>query len=466
MSRRARPRSSIATRGSRWSWSACGTRQRAPRRTSAWVNHARATMRPHLSGEAVQNYADPALAGWKQAYYGANLDTPDEGQASGRPRRTSSTTRRASRSTSDVSHGCVATAADARRDGSRLGARLPGHDGRDRGAAEYRGRSRPRSRGSAMGPARIFLGPLGALPADGAPRGPARSASTFIVGVALFAVASMVCALATSEAWLVTGRVSARGRWRCPDHHQPCVAPGGLGGGGGACDRALDLADEHCDRRRPCSRRCPGRALSWRWIFLAQRAAGARRDRARARGEDGRRDGRGRVDDRSARLAACCGRARRALVRAGRARPAGSRRGCAEHRRRARAARALALDGVRSSDPLVPPRLLRWPGLLAANTVTLILYAALAAHLLLFPVFLQFLGFSAVVAGLSFTLPSLALVVLAPRAGTLADRIGPRGPILAGCVVDRRFALLLADRRRVVGLALGRRRPGRSSPSD
>ena len=30
-------------------------------------------MRPHLSGEAVQNYADPALGNWSKAYYGANL---------------------------------------------------------------------------------------------------------------------------------------------------------------------------------------------------------------------------------------------------------------------------------------------------------------------------------------------------------------------------------------------------------
>ena len=39
-----------------------------------WVNQARNVMRPHLSGEVVQNYADPALAGWKRAYYGANLE--------------------------------------------------------------------------------------------------------------------------------------------------------------------------------------------------------------------------------------------------------------------------------------------------------------------------------------------------------------------------------------------------------
>jgi FAD/FMN-containing dehydrogenase len=39
----------------------------------AWVKQARTTMRPHLSGEVVQNYADPALTGWNKAYYGAHL---------------------------------------------------------------------------------------------------------------------------------------------------------------------------------------------------------------------------------------------------------------------------------------------------------------------------------------------------------------------------------------------------------
>jgi hypothetical protein len=39
----------------------------------AWLQSAWQSMRPYVSGEAYQNYADPGLADWAAAYYGTNL---------------------------------------------------------------------------------------------------------------------------------------------------------------------------------------------------------------------------------------------------------------------------------------------------------------------------------------------------------------------------------------------------------
>jgi FAD/FMN-containing dehydrogenase len=40
----------------------------------AWIEHARLALAPYTSGEALQNYADRGLAGWKRAYYAENLE--------------------------------------------------------------------------------------------------------------------------------------------------------------------------------------------------------------------------------------------------------------------------------------------------------------------------------------------------------------------------------------------------------
>lgn len=46
----------------------------AGRASRAWIEGVWRALRPHASGEAYQNYVDPALDGWQRAYYGSNLE--------------------------------------------------------------------------------------------------------------------------------------------------------------------------------------------------------------------------------------------------------------------------------------------------------------------------------------------------------------------------------------------------------
>lgn len=39
----------------------------------AWVDQAALKIRPYVSGRAYQNYIDPGLGNWQQAYYGHHL---------------------------------------------------------------------------------------------------------------------------------------------------------------------------------------------------------------------------------------------------------------------------------------------------------------------------------------------------------------------------------------------------------
>ena len=45
---------------------------RGRRRQHDWLRSFYASMRPWASGQCYQNYVDPDLTNWRQAYYGAN----------------------------------------------------------------------------------------------------------------------------------------------------------------------------------------------------------------------------------------------------------------------------------------------------------------------------------------------------------------------------------------------------------
>jgi predicted MFS family arabinose efflux permease len=92
----------------------------------------------------------------------------------------------------------------------------------------------------------------------------------------------------------------------------------------------------------------------------------------------------------------------------------------------------------RVAEPMLPLSLFRIRELAVANLATFFVYAALGASLFFVVIFAQsVLGYSPMRAGLLMAPVSIALLLLAPRFGRGADRLGPRpflvgGPVLIG----------------------------------
>jgi hypothetical protein len=102
---------------------------------------------------------------------------------------------------------------------------------------------------------------------------------------------------------------------------------------------------------------------------------------------------------------------------------------------------AFVVVEARSSHPMLPLALFASRQFTGANLVTLAIYGALSAVIFLLILQLQqVVGYSPIQAGVA-TLPMTALLLLlSPRAGKLAQRIGPRvpltvGPLVAACGV-------------------------------
>ena len=55
----------------RTSWTSPGSSQGVANQ-HAWLRSFYASLHPYANGQAYQNYADPDLTDWRQAYYGAN----------------------------------------------------------------------------------------------------------------------------------------------------------------------------------------------------------------------------------------------------------------------------------------------------------------------------------------------------------------------------------------------------------
>jgi EmrB/QacA subfamily drug resistance transporter len=100
----------------------------------------------------------------------------------------------------------------------------------------------------------------------------------------------------------------------------------------------------------------------------------------------------------------------------------------------------------RSSHPMLPLELFRSRQFASANLLALVAYAALGGVIFLFVAFLQVsLGYSPVEAGAA-TLPiTLLLLALSTPSGAIAQRIGPRIPLTVGAVLAGAGLLLMAQ---------------------
>jgi EmrB/QacA subfamily drug resistance transporter len=90
----------------------------------------------------------------------------------------------------------------------------------------------------------------------------------------------------------------------------------------------------------------------------------------------------------------------------------------------------------RTPSPLVPPALLRRRDFLSANVVTVAVYGATTASFFVLGLELQTVqGYSPVEAGAAALPVTIALLLLSPRSGALAARYGARTLIAPGCLL-------------------------------
>ncbi|MFH9012685.1 MFS transporter [Streptomyces sp. NPDC017943] len=108
------------------------------------------------------------------------------------------------------------------------------------------------------------------------------------------------------------------------------------------------------------------------------------------------------------------------------------------------AAVAFVVTERRRPDPMLPPDIFASRQFTAVNVVTLCVYAALGGFFFLAALQLQVVvGYSALAAGTALLPTTALMLLLSARSGELADRIGPRIPLTVGPLLCAAGMLLM-----------------------
>jgi hypothetical protein len=101
---------------------------------------------------------------------------------------------------------------------------------------------------------------------------------------------------------------------------------------------------------------------------------------------------------------------------------------------------------LRTDSPMFPVSLLRIRSFTAANTSIMFVGLAMGGTFLMIVIFMvSVLGYSELRAAAALTIIPLIALIVAPNAGRLNDRIGPRFPAAAGCACFAAGLILLAQ---------------------
>src|SRR5918999_4117678 len=272
---------------------------------------------------------------------------------------------------------------------------------------------------------------------------------TFVAGVVAFGIASVVCGAAPNEALLIIGRAAQGVAAAFMTTNSLALLREVYGGEGG---RAIGLGTAGTTLATLAGPPAGGALVewvSWRWIFFINIPlvvttvvlALAGRCPNRTRQSVGQLDVPG-----AALAAAGFGFLSYALVEGGEGGFGGVWWALVLG-----VAALVALVPVerRAAEPLVPAEFFRRRNPALPNLETFLAYAALGGILLYLPIYLQFLGFNAFQSGLATIPIDVVLILLARRAGALADRYGPRLFLAAGHALLGAGALvwLLLDER-------------------